>query len=381
MLFLPDVHIPLGLRVQIPEFVKSAGELILNLEAPFRPSGSQETLKAGPSLENAFSPVLATFPKGTLFGLANNHIGDFGIPGVEATLKSGLRTAGVWLQGGRQESTFRSGTTDYSVIFATEFDYFVPEPFESIGLTDSRLELEILSELRMGRKVIIFFHGGLEGIPIPAPSLKRRFRSWVDLGATAVFCHHTHVLSFFEEYNGGIIDYGMGNFIVDPEKWSSFHETSLFSRGWSVTRDGLSPIYFNLSLESGSAKVRSEVLKGVSLDNLLNWQQGVKEISEDKVKSKLILQRIGKIYWKMLFRKNLILSAFQSSSLSILGEARFSRLPKTLRKAYFEDLIGSSSNRELSLLGSSGVSPSDSEIEQLISAWQLIPRAWRRFLR
>jgi hypothetical protein len=380
MLFLPDVHIPLGLKVQIPEFVMSAEELVVNLEAPFKPIGSRATLKAGPTLENDFSQVFSIFPEGTIFGVANNHIGDFGIPGVEATLNSNIRTAGVWLKGGGQASTFRSRMSDYSVIFATEFDHSVPGPFESLGLSDARVEMEILSELSMGRKVIIFFHGGLEGIPIPAPSLKRRFRSWVDLGATAVFCHHTHVISFFEEYNGGIIDYGMGNFIVDPEKWRPFHETSLFSRGWKVTHDGLAPIYFNLSPGTHTFHVNNEVLKGASLNELLIWQQGVREISEDTVRSNLILEHIGRIYWRVLFSNNLILSALQSTIRSFLGEVIFSKLPKKLRKAYFEDLVGSTSNRELAMLGSPGGSRRDPEIEGVISNWHLIPRPWRRLL-
>ena len=65
-------------------------------------------------------------------------------------------------------------------------------------------------------------------LPWPSPKRQDTWRALVDAGADIVHGHHAHVPQGWEEYNGGWIFYGLGNFCVDPAKWSS-HPHGLWS--------------------------------------------------------------------------------------------------------------------------------------------------------
>ena len=62
---------------------------------------------------------------------------------------------------------------------------------------------------------IVLYHGGREHYRYPTPRLKKTCRKIVEKGADIVLCQHTHCVGAMEEYNGGTIVYGMGNFLFD----------------------------------------------------------------------------------------------------------------------------------------------------------------------
>ena len=64
--------------------------------------------------------------------------------------------------------------------------------------------------------------------PWPSPHRQDLFRSFIDTGANIIYGHHSHVPQGWEEYNKGLIFYGLGNFCVDPERWS-WHPNTLWS--------------------------------------------------------------------------------------------------------------------------------------------------------
>ncbi len=60
--------------------------------------------------------------------------------------------------------------------------------------------------------VILIIHGGKEYVPYPSERLVRACRSMVRRGADLVLCQHTHIISCYEQFEGGHILYGQGNF-------------------------------------------------------------------------------------------------------------------------------------------------------------------------
>src|SRR5690606_27896818 len=65
--------------------------------------------------------------------------------------------------------------------------------------------------------IIVIYHGGHEGYNLPSPRMKQLCHFYVDLGVDAVICHHAHVYSGYEVYQGAPIFYGLGNFCFDKK--------------------------------------------------------------------------------------------------------------------------------------------------------------------
>ena len=63
--------------------------------------------------------------------------------------------------------------------------------------------------------VIVLLHFGIEYLPPITPEQQALGRAAIDAGASVVLGHHTHILQKIEEYNGGLIAYGLGNFAFD----------------------------------------------------------------------------------------------------------------------------------------------------------------------
>jgi poly-gamma-glutamate synthesis protein (capsule biosynthesis protein) len=67
--------------------------------------------------------------------------------------------------------------------------------------------------------VLVIFHGGVEFYSLPSPDMVKTCRFFVDAGADSVICHHIHVPSGMEIYQGAPIIYSTGNFLFDwPSK-------------------------------------------------------------------------------------------------------------------------------------------------------------------
>jgi poly-gamma-glutamate synthesis protein (capsule biosynthesis protein) len=64
--------------------------------------------------------------------------------------------------------------------------------------------------------VLVILHGGAEHYPLPSPTMQKACRFFVDMGADAVICHHSHVAAGSETYKGCPLVYGLGNFLFDP---------------------------------------------------------------------------------------------------------------------------------------------------------------------
>jgi len=76
--------------------------------------------------------------------------------------------------------------------------------------------------------VILSIHGASEMCPWPSPKWQDLLRSYIDVGCNIVHGHHAHVPQGYEDYNGGVIFYGLGNFLVSYKEWQA-HPNTLWS--------------------------------------------------------------------------------------------------------------------------------------------------------
>lgn len=209
--------------------IRSVDLAVVNLESPLcRPL--DPIAKTGPNLCSA--PATADFLARVGFGLvtlANNHILDFGWPGLEETFHN-LEEAGLAYVGagrshadatapylatvdGRSLAILNFAENEWST---TRGDSPGANPIDPVknhhAIRDARQRAD---------EVLVICHGGHENHSLPSPRMQELFRFYIDAGASAVINHHTHCVSGYEIHHGGLIVYSLGNFLFDdPEQHS-----------------------------------------------------------------------------------------------------------------------------------------------------------------
>lgn len=385
MIIASDVHVPHSRRVRLPSEFFEHGALVVNLEAPIQPAFAVRSKKAGPTLSSDAESLKHDFPAETYFFSANNHIADFGLSGItETDFALGNRLFGVWEQRGCQRATLDIPDEGIRLIATSEFGFLLPTGVSQIDPWSGQVEEEISRAKFCGLEPIVIYHGGLEGTPLPSPVLIERFRRWVDSGAKAVLSHHSHVLSYYEEYKGAVIDYGMGNFIVPFESWKSFHPYSLMSRSWEISRGNMQPRYHKV-VDYGPKQKNGEIvvepLDHLEIETVLRYHEEVQDLVNSDIFEPLLVC-VGRAYWRALFRRNLLISIFQQSLASRLRVWAFlSKYIKPLGAEFFQDLVAGESNRYMAIYGTRA----ELEVNELLCntamSLSLVPTAWIPFLR
>lgn len=152
----------------------------------------------------------------SVLNVANNHILDRGLAGLEDTLQVlnnlGIPFVGVSTPGQRAMCTvlerqgLKVGFLGYCESGTAYQDY------ELHPLDEGR----ILRDLALARTrvdlVVISLHWGTENVYYPSPEQIALAHRLVDAGAALVLGHHPHALQAIEAYNGGLIAYSLGNF-------------------------------------------------------------------------------------------------------------------------------------------------------------------------
>jgi poly-gamma-glutamate synthesis protein (capsule biosynthesis protein) len=248
-----------------PARVALEGTVLCNLEGPVLTGARSAPLpKAGPAL---FSTNLPDSPAHFIFSLANNHLMDFGAPGLEATTAFLDGRGDRWLGAGNTEAEARrpllvqDGSACVGILACCEAQFGCALPNRGGVAEIGPWVYETIRQLQAeADRVIVSVHVALELSPWPSPRQQALFRSFIDTGADLVHGHHAHVPQGWETYGGGLILYGLGNFLVDPAPWTLPNTRwSLVSEpDWSRRPVGLRVRTFAVTEEDGVITVSEE---------------------------------------------------------------------------------------------------------------------------
>lgn len=215
----------------LAERLRAADLTVVNLESPLyaRPSPIR---KSGPVLGVPERCVAGLAAGGVdLVGLANNHAMDHSAAGLASTMRAcagrGIATvgAGASLAEARRIHVADAAGLRIGVLAMAEREFGLAgrdkpgvnplDPVEFVRcVREQRGALDFL---------VVLLHGGNEHLRYPRPSLVQLCRFFVEEGADAVLCQHSHCIGCIERYRGGTIVYGQGNFIFDspgdPDSW------------------------------------------------------------------------------------------------------------------------------------------------------------------
>lgn len=208
---LNDFHWPF---LKTAELLKSGDLTVINLESPLIDNCqiTNEGMKFCGDSRNVAGLVFAGID---VANLANNHMGNYGVSGVENTKRllndSGIATTGTG------EATIRD-IRGFKFSFLGYNDIESPQP----GISQSEEE-KITKEIKTARGkadiIVVSFHWGIEYTPKPSDRQRRLAHLAVDSGADLILGNHPHQIQPTEIYKGKLIVYAHGNFVFD-QMWS-----------------------------------------------------------------------------------------------------------------------------------------------------------------
>lgn len=211
--------------------------IIANLETPIVSPNIEERAKAGPVLRGQEAFFLSVFNNQlqTCLNLANNHMMDYGEKGLDQTLalceKLNLYTVGTGtsISQARLPLIFQVDGYRVGILGRCESQFGIADcERPGVASIEPSICTAITALKRQVDVVIISVHGGAEMSPWPSPKWQDLLRSFIEAGADIIHGHHSHIPQGYELYNHGIIFYGMGNFLVDPNRWQQ-HPNALWS--------------------------------------------------------------------------------------------------------------------------------------------------------
>ena len=209
---------------EVKEITAVVDYAIVNFECPVCYGTETPIEKCGPNLCCKENGVEALKWAGfSCVTLANNHFYDYGDTGVQNTLDKckalGIDTVGGGMNLKEASSILYKeiGEKTLAIINCCEHEFSIAgsntmgaNPFDPLETLEHIKDLS-----KNANYTIVLYHGGKEYYRYPSPNLQKACRKLIENGANLVVCQHSHCIGCEENYHGGIIIYGQGNFIFD----------------------------------------------------------------------------------------------------------------------------------------------------------------------
>lgn len=208
----------------ILKLIKEHDIACCNLEAPVIRPESKKLSKVGPALKQMDTSIAVLEEAGfNLMNLANNHIMDYGISGLEQTI-SNIRNSAYIGAGIDQESAYKNYEIEINGInisFMSVAENGFGAATENNGGYAWFGNPSFIENIKKNKEssdyLIIICHAGAENWDYPLPEIRTLYKNWVDLGADLIIAHHPHIAQGWEKHNNGMIFYSLGNFYFEPQ--------------------------------------------------------------------------------------------------------------------------------------------------------------------
>ena len=252
----------------IKKLFSSADFRIANLEAPLTANEPKHRIvKTGPYLRSSGDATLPFLKQLEIDAvtLANNHIMDYGLKGLNDTfniLKNNRIKyvgAGLNLREATKELCLVKNGIKIALINFAENEWASAadgksgaNPMDIIDNVTHIRQAKVKNDL-----VIVIIHGGHEFYHFPSPRMVKQYRFFAENGADAVIGHHTHCLGGYEVHKEVPIFYGLGNFLFTrPNKNLAWYQGLTIQlqikkekiTGWEAIPVKQDPKTFHLSL-------------------------------------------------------------------------------------------------------------------------------------
>jgi poly-gamma-glutamate synthesis protein (capsule biosynthesis protein) len=196
---------------------------VINLECPLI-TGASPIYKDGVVLGTSTACVNGIkHAQISAVNLANNHILDHGEQGLKSTIQTlsevGILTFGAGKNLEEAQRPLIKCIQDKKIGFLgiAEHEFSIAGR-NSWGANPIDI-IRIIRNIKRFRDhidyLVILVHGGKEHYLYPTPNLQKNCRFFIEEGADAVICQHSHCAGSYEYYQNRPIIYGQGNFIFE----------------------------------------------------------------------------------------------------------------------------------------------------------------------
>ena len=214
-----------ALSSEVVELLEEADFSIVNLEAPVADASDSPIRKVGPHLRTSLETLKYLKLCGVdVVTLANNHFYDYGREGVCKSIEACEEFGLLHVGGGRTEEERQSilyiekDDTRVAILNYCESEFSVVDGEGSNPIDPIHVYRDLQLAKENSDYRIVICHGGHEGYQLPSPRMKDWYHFFVEAGADIVCNHHQHCFSGIEQYQGGMIFYGLGNFFFDDHR-------------------------------------------------------------------------------------------------------------------------------------------------------------------
>jgi poly-gamma-glutamate synthesis protein (capsule biosynthesis protein) len=199
--------------------ITNADFVVANLEAPIAGDiqGEEHIM-----IFNAKPEILEQVDFVDAFSLANNHINDVGVAGIEKTIEHLENKGFTWNGFYEQEYEpilFEKNDIKCAVICCTDIlnEEITDKAYRRnlLWLDNEIIDKKIAEYKNKGYFVIMYVHGGIMFSRYPNPPFRKILHNKIDKGTDCIITAHPHVLGCMETYNGKNIFYSLGDFIMD----------------------------------------------------------------------------------------------------------------------------------------------------------------------
>lgn len=198
----------------ISSVLRGADMVIVNLESPFYPGCPLTNEGMVFCSDDTNVPILPA-NNITIVNIANNHIANYGLDGIETTL-SLLEAHKINTVGARTSRIIAAGNKKFGFIGFND----VGKVPDLVSNADNQFISSQISKLRSNVDfVVATIHWGNEYTTTISDRQRELGRLMIDQGADLVIGHHPHWIQPVEIYKNKIIFYSLGNLVFD-QMWS-----------------------------------------------------------------------------------------------------------------------------------------------------------------
>lgn len=222
-----------GLFSNVTDVFAENDRVIINLECALTDS-ENGIRKFGPNLKGPVESAKTLKAAGvTDCALANNHILDFGVSGLESTRRllseAGLGDFGCGSDPADASKPFIIEKDGLRVAILNynehEYTYALPGQPGAAPFDPFCAMVDIVEAKKQADRLIVLYHGGKEHCEYPSPRLRSACHAMAKLGADVVLCQHSHIVGCMEKVGESTVVYGTGNFhfvkYLDNPAWNA----------------------------------------------------------------------------------------------------------------------------------------------------------------
>ncbi len=293
---------------EFESIIKECDVVCCNFEAPIIENGTAKK-KVGPNNNNSKNTIHLLKDAGfNLFTLANNHVFDYGVEGIEDTIgeinnnKINHIGAGITAESIYEPYIYEKEDVRIGIINFAENGFGAALEGDKYGYAYLFIEnrKHLITDLKEKCDyVIVVCHAGAEMWDYPLPEWRKEYKSIIDEGADVIIAHHPHVPQGYEEYKGKPIFYSLGNLAFDKGKGAKKPETicvKLVADKQSVSYEIINTVFRNSQIQINQSEQFVEHFRK-SCDILKDDEKYIKAVDEKCVD---MYKRIYRNYYERI---------------------------------------------------------------------------------